>query len=115
MRVTNAVARKRKHKNILAQAKGFRGRKGKCVIIAKDNVDKKYINQYKSRRYKKRDFRSLWIIRINAAARKMGMVYSSFIHKIKENNISLNRKMLSEIAIRNWTAFENLIPKNNEV
>jgi large subunit ribosomal protein L20 len=109
MRVTNAVVRKRRHKNILSEAKGFRGRKGKCSTLAKNNVDKKYINQYKSRRYKKRDFRSLWIIRLNAAARKLGLVYSSLICKLKEKNILLNRKMLSEMAIRNWSAFENLI------
>lgn len=109
MRVTNAVVRRKKHKNVLAEAKGFRGRKGKCSTLAKNNVDKKYINQYKSRRYKKRDFRSLWIIRLNAAARKLGLVYSSLIRKLKENNILLNRKMLSEMAIRNWLAFENLI------
>ena len=86
MRVTNAVARKKKHKRILAQAKGFRGRKSTCATLAKNHVDKKYINQYKSRRLKKRDFRSLWVVRINAAVRKLGFVYSTFIKKLKEKN-----------------------------
>ncbi len=100
MRVTSAVPRKQRKKGILELAKGFRGRKKNCYKLAIDMVIRKLKYEYRDRRTKKRQIRSLWITRINAAARENGMNYSTFIHKCQEQNININRKMIAEIAAR---------------
>eukprot|EP00899_Mesostigma_viride_P017239 jgi/Mesvir1/25516/Mv01766-RA.1 len=87
------------HKDkILELAKGFRGRAKNCISIAKERVEKALQYAYRDRRTKKRDFRSLWIQRINAGARQYGVNYNTLIHGLSRENIHLNRKMLSELA-----------------
>lgn len=109
MRVTNAVARKARKKRLLDLAKGLRGRKGKCSNLVKEYVFKREINKYIGTRRRKRDFRSLWILRINAAAREMNLNYSSVIHTLKSANCPLNRKTLAELAATNKEVFKNVV------
>lgn len=109
MRVTNSVQRKKRKLKILKLAKGFRGRKSNCYALAIDMVIRKLKYQYRDRRKIKRNMRSLWIERINAAARLCGTSYSKLMFKIKENNIMLNRKMLAELAARDMNLFREAI------
>lgn len=102
------VARKRRNK-ILKLAKGFRGGYGRLFRPANEAVNRALYNAYKSRRLKKRDFRSLWIMRINAAVRPLGLSYSVFMNGLKKANIDMNRKTLSELAINDPTAFEAVV------
>mmetsp|Transcript_22337 Transcript_22337/g.69511 ORF Transcript_22337/g.69511 Transcript_22337/m.69511 type:complete len:120 (-) Transcript_22337:108-467(-) len=97
-----------KHK-ILAMAKGFRGRAKNCIRIATGRVEKALLHQYKSRRTKKRDMRSLWTMRINAGTREHGVKYSQFIHGMREENIQINRKVLSELAMHEPRSFKALV------
>jgi large subunit ribosomal protein L20 len=108
-RVKRGVTSKARHKKILNLAKGYRGRAKSCFRVAIERVEKGLQYAYRDRRNKKRDFRRLWNQRINAAAREHGMVYSTFIHGLKQAKIELNRKMLSEIAIHHKDDFANLI------
>jgi len=108
-RVKGAVNAKKNHKNILKQAKGYRGGKSKLFRTAKQAVMKSLNYAYIGRKNRKRDFRKLWIARINAAARANGMNYSTFISGLKKQNVEVNRKMLSEIAINDPDGFKNLI------
>ena len=108
MRVTKSVVRKQRKKNILNMAKGFYGRSKNCYGLAIDRVKKSLQYQYRDRRNKKRDIRALWITRINAAVRNLGVSYSKFMHQIKIKNILLNRKTLSEIAARDINSFNEL-------
>lgn len=87
-----------RHKKVLAQAKGYFGRNARCYRVAKRVVEKGMQYAYRDRRNKKREIRSLWIQRINAGARELGMTYSTFMHSLKERNIDLNRKLLSVLA-----------------
>ena len=102
------VARKRR-KKILKLAKGFRGSHSKLFRTANQQVMKALRNAYRDRRKKKRDFRRLWITRINAAARLHGISYSQLINKLAKSNINLNRKMLAQLAIQDPEAFQKVV------
>ncbi|MBF2057792.1 MAG: 50S ribosomal protein L20 [Cyanobacterium sp. T60_A2020_053] len=102
------VARKRRNK-ILKLAKGFRGSHSKLFRTANQQVMKALRNAYRDRRKKKRDFRRLWITRVNAAARLHGVSYSQLINKLDKANISLNRKMLALLAVQDMDAFQKVV------
>ncbi len=110
-RVKRGVTSRARHKKILKMAKGYRGRSKNCFRIAVEKVEKALQYAYRDRRNKKRDFRGLWIQRINAAVREHGLVYSKFIGALKQEGIELNRKMLSEMAIHHPVTFAELIQK----
>ncbi|WPX96880.1 50S ribosomal protein L20 [Candidatus Bandiella euplotis] len=110
-RIKRGVTARARHKKILKLAKGYRGRASTCFRVAIEKVEKGLQYAYRDRRAKKRDFRGLWIQRINAAAREQGLAYSQFINGIKLCGIGLNRKMLSEIAIHNPEAFTEILNK----
>lgn len=114
-RVKRGVNAKKRHKRVLKQAKGYYGAKSKLFRPAKQAVMKSLNYSYIGRKQRKRDFRKLWITRINAAARLNGMSYSQFINGLKKANIEVNRKMLSEMAIHDAEGFTKLveIAKNN--
>ena len=109
MRVKGGPATRNRRKKILKLAKGYWGAKSKHFKMAKEAVMKSGNYAYIGRRLKKRDFRRLWITRINAACRMNGITYSAFINGLKKANINLNRKMLSEIAIADENAFKELV------
>jgi large subunit ribosomal protein L20 len=104
-RATNAVARRRRRKKTLAQAKGYYGRKHSSYRFANEQVMRSGQYAYRDRRNRKREFRRLWITRINAAARQNGMSYSELIHGLGVAEIEVNRKMLADIAVRDPEAF----------
>ena len=106
-RVKRGVNAKKRHKRILKQAKGYYGAKSKLFRPANQAVMKSLTYAYIGRKQRKRDFRQLWITRINAAARLNGMSYSKFISGLKKANIEVNRKMLSEMAIHDAEGFKN--------
>lgn len=108
-RVKRAVNAKKKHKKILKQAKGYFGAKSKLFKTANQAVMKSLNYAYVGRKQRKRDFRKLWIQRINAAARINGLSYSRFINGLKKANVEINRKMLAEIAIHDDQAFAKLV------
>ncbi|RST70292.1 50S ribosomal protein L20 [Candidatus Aquarickettsia rohweri] len=113
-RVKRGVTTKARHKKIIKLAKGYRGRAKNCFRVAIQRVEKGLQYAYRDRRTKKRDFRALWIQRINAATRAHGLAYSQFIKGIKLAGITLNRKMLSELAIHNADAFNQILNKAQE-
>ena len=108
-RSTNRVASRNRRKRVLDRAKGFRGRAKNCFSVAIERVEKALHYATRDRHNRKRDFRALWIQRINAAVRQYGLIYSTFISGLKKLNVQLDRKMLSEMAIREPKAFENLV------
>ena len=108
-RVKGGVNARKKHKKVLKQAKGYYGAKSKLFRPANQAVMKSLNYAFIGRRLKKRDFRKLWITRINAAARANGMSYSKFINGLKKANIEVNRKMLSEMAIHDAAGFTQLV------
>ena len=108
-RVKRGVNAKKRHNNILKQAKGYFGAKSKLFRTANQAVMKSLNYSYIGRKQRKRDFRKLWITRINAAARINGMSYSKFISGLKKANVNINRKMLSEIAINDPAGFAKLV------
>ena len=110
-RVKGAVVTRARHKKVLKLAKGYRGAKSKLYRTANQAVMKSLAYAYRDRKQKKRNFRQLWIARINAAARANGMSYSRFMNGLKLNGIEINRKMLSEIAIADPAAFTALVEK----
>ncbi|WP_236870290.1 50S ribosomal protein L20 [Candidatus Bandiella numerosa] len=110
-RVKRGVTARARHKKIIKLAKGYRGRAKSCFRVAIEKVEKGLQYAYRDRRNKKRDFRVLWIQRINAAVREQDLVYSQFIKGIKLIGIELNRKMLSELAIHNAEAFTAILDK----
>lgn len=110
-RVKGALNTRKRHKKILKLAKGYRGGKSKLFRTANEAVMKSLVYAYVGRKHKKRDFRKLWIARINAAARSNGMSYSRFMNGLKKAGILMNRKMLSEIAIADMEAFKSLVDK----
>ena len=110
-RSVNSVASRARRKKILKQAKGYFGRRKNVWTVAKNAVDKAMLYAYRDRKTKKRNFRSLWIMRINAAARLHGMSYSQFMGKVKANNIELNRKVLADLAMNHPDAFKPIIEK----
>ena len=110
-RSVNSVASRARRKKILKQAKGYFGRRKNVWTIAKNAVEKAMLYAYRDRRTKKRNFRSLWIARINAGAREHGMSYSQFMGKVKSNKIELNRKVLADLAMNNPQAFKAIVEK----
>jgi len=108
-RVTNAVYTKARRKRTLRQTKGYFGHKSKLYRFAKDALARSGQYAYRDRRRKKRDFRSLWIIRINAAVHELGMTYSRFMAGVKAAKIGLDRKALSELAIHDSAAFAKIV------
>ena len=108
-RVKGALATRKRRKRVLKLAKGYFGSKSKLYRIANQAVMKSGVYAYRDRRAKKRDFRKLWITRINAATRINGMSYSRFINGLKKAGITLNRKMLAEMAVNDKQAFSNLV------
>jgi large subunit ribosomal protein L20 len=107
-RSTNNVATKARREKILKLAKGFRGRAKNCLRIAKERVEKSLTYSFRDRKNRKRDFKSLWIQRINASARKCGLSYSQFMHGLKKMNVVIDRRMLSDMAVREDKSFEEL-------
>ncbi len=108
-RVKGAMKTRARHKKILKLAKGYRGAKSKLYKTANQAVMKSLVYAYRDRKAKKREFRQLWIARINAATRANGMSYSKFMNGLKKQGIEINRKMLSEIAISDPDAFKKLV------
>jgi large subunit ribosomal protein L20 len=99
MRVKTGVVRTRRHKRLLKQARGFYSGRRKHFRKAKEQLERSLVYAYRDRRQKKRDFRRLWIVRINAASRLNGMTYSTFMHGLKLANIELDRKILADMAM----------------
>ena len=110
-RVKGAMHTRKRRKKILKLAKGYRGAKSKLFKTANQAVMKSLTYAYRDRKQKKRNFRQLWIARINAAARANGISYSKFMNGLKNNGIEINRKMLAEIAVADPAAFAKLVEK----
>jgi large subunit ribosomal protein L20 len=110
-RATNAPASRARRKRVLAKAKGYRGRRSKLFRYAKDATMKGQYWAYRDRKTRKRNFRMLWVQRLNAAARAQGLTYSRFAEGLKAAGIELNRKILSEIAVRDEAAFGKIIER----
>ncbi len=108
-RIKRGVTAHAKHKKIIRQAKGYRGRRKNIFRVAKQAVTKAGQYAYRDRRQRKRQFRALWITRINAAAREHGMSYSSFINGLHKAAIEIDRKILAEIAVSDRDAFAELV------
>jgi len=108
-RATNAVARKRRKKKVLDRAKGYFGRKHSSYRFANEQVMRSDAYAYRDRRTRKRDFRRLWITRINSAARQEGMSYSEFIHGLQKAEVDVNRKMLADIAVNDPEGFRRFV------
>jgi large subunit ribosomal protein L20 len=108
-RVKRGIATHARHKKILSQAKGFRGRSSKCFRPALGRLEKALTYAYRDRKNKKREFRGLWIQRINAAVRELGMKYSTFISGLTKAKIAIDRKMLAKLALENPESFRNLV------
>ena len=108
-RVSSSVASKGRKKKILKQAKGFVGGRRRLYRTARESVERSLQYAYRDRRTRKRDFRRLWIIRINAAARQHGMSYSAFVHGLERAGIAIDRKILADLAVRDREAFAELV------
>lgn len=108
-RSVNSVASRRRRKKVLKLAKGYFGRKKNVWTVAKNQVEKGLTYAYRDRRNKKREFRKLWILRINAAARLHGLSYSVFMGKVKAQGIDLNRKVLADLAMNHPEAFTAVV------
>ena len=108
-RSKNAVASRARRKKILAQAKGYYGKRKNVYTVAKNVVEKGMTYKFVGRKLKKRDFRTLWIARINAAVRAEGMNYSTFISKLAKANITLNRKVLADMALNEPDTFKAIL------
>ena len=104
-RVKRGVTARARHKKVLKKAKGFRGRRGNVFRVAKEAVMKAGQYAYRDRRNRKRDIRALWITRINAAVRELGMSYSAFMAGMKKAKIEIDRKVLADIAVHDTAAF----------
>ncbi|MFN4300011.1 MAG: 50S ribosomal protein L20 [Thermaurantimonas sp.] len=108
-RSVNHVASRERRKKIIKMAKGYYGRRKNVWTVAKNAVEKALTYQYRDRKARKRNFRSLWIMRINAGARMHGISYSQLINKLKQANIQLNRKVLADLAMNHPDAFKAVI------
>ncbi|HTN19955.1 MAG TPA: 50S ribosomal protein L20 [Pelobium sp.] len=108
-RSVNAVASRRRRKKVLKLARGYWGSRSKVFTIAKNTVEKGLQYAFRDRKVKKREFRGLWIQRINAASREHGMSYSQFIGKVAAKNIGLNRKVLADLAMNDPKAFAAIV------
>lgn len=105
------MASRARRKKVMKQAKGYFGRRKNVWTVAKNAVEKAMVYAYRDRRTKKRNFRALWITRINAGARLHGMSYSEFMGKVKANGIELNRKVLADLAMNHPDAFKAIVEK----
>ena len=110
-RSVNAVASRRRRKKMMKHAKGYFGRRKNVWTVAKNAVEKGWQYAYRDRKVKKRNFRSLWIMRINAASREHGMSYSQFMGAVNKNGIELNRKVLADLAMNHPQAFAEVVKK----
>ncbi len=110
-RVKRGVTGKAKHKKVLKAVKGQWGRRKNTIRVARQAMEKAMQYAYRDRRNKKRDFKSLWIQRINAGVRSEGLTYSKFIHGLNKSGIKIDRKILAEIAYDNPEAFKNIVKK----
>ena len=110
-RATNGPATRKRHKRVLKKTKGYFGNKSRLYRYAKDAILRSEQFAYRDRRKKKGEFRSLWIVRINAACRANGIAYSRFMDGLKKSGIELNRKALSELAIHDEAGFKTLVEK----
>jgi large subunit ribosomal protein L20 len=108
-RSKNKVASHRRRKKILSYAKGYWGARSKVYTVAKNHVEKGWTHAYRDRKLKKRIFRQLWIVRINAAARENGTTYSRLMHSLDLKGISINRKILANLATENQAAFTDIV------
>ena len=113
-RSVNAVASRARRKKVLKQAKGQFGRRKNVLTVAKNSVEKGLTYAYRDRRTKKRNFRALWITRINAGVRQFGLSYSVFMGKLADNNINLNRKTLADLAMNHPDAFKAIVEEVNK-
>lgn len=107
-RIKRGVTSKARHKKVLALAEGYRGRSKNNYRLARNRVEKGLQYQYRDRRNRKRDFRALWIQRINAAAREQGLTYGRMMHGLKSAGIEIDRKVLADLAVRDQAAFSSL-------
>lgn len=110
-RSVNHVASRARRKRMLKLAKGYFGRRKNVWTVAKNAIEKGLAYAYRDRKAKKREFRSLWIARINAAVRQEGLSYSQFIHKLDQANLNLNRKVLADLAMNHPEAFKAVVNK----
>jgi len=110
-RSVNSVAKRARRKKTMKLAKGYFGRRKNVWTVAKNAVEKGLVYAYRDRKVKKRNFRSLWITRINAGAREHGMSYSVFMGKVHANNIEINRKVLADLAMNHPEAFKAIVDK----
>lgn len=110
-RSSNLVASRRRRKKIIKKAKGYFGRRKNVWTVAKNAYEKGLQYAYRDRRTKKRNFRALWVMRINAAAREHGLSYSQFMGQLSAKNIQLNRKVLADLAVNNPEAFKAIVKK----
>lgn len=110
-RAKNAVASRKRRKKILDAAKGYRGAKSKLLKNAKESVERSMLYAYRDRRVKKREYRKLWIARINAAVRPYGLSYSRFMDMVIKNQIDLNRKVLADLAVSDPAAFAQIVDR----
>ncbi|HEX4851644.1 MAG TPA: 50S ribosomal protein L20 [Puia sp.] len=108
-RSVNAVASKARRKRILKQAKGFYGKRKNVYTVAKNVLEKGLTYRFVGRKIKKREYRALWIARINAAVRAEGLTYSTFIHKLNEKGVALDRKILADLAMNEPETFKELV------
>ena len=108
-RVKRGVTKKARHKKIIKLAKGYRGRAKNCFRVAIQRVEKALQYAYRDRRTKKRDLRALWIVRINAAVRERGLIYSQFINGLSLAGIDLDRKTLADLAVRQPESFDKIV------
>ena len=110
-RSSNSVASRKRRKKVLDKAKGYFLSRSKVYTVAKNAVEKAGVYSYIGRKLKKRDYRGIWITRINAAAREEGITYSNLISKLAKANIDLNRKVLADLALNDRTAFKAVVAK----
>ena len=110
-RSSNSVASRKRRKKVLDKAKGYFLSRSKVYTVAKNAIEKAGVYAYIGRKQKKREYRSLWIARINAAVREEGMSYSRFIEKLTKSGIDLNRKVLADLALNNPAAFKEIVAK----
>lgn len=108
-RSVNHAASKRRRKKIMNMAKGYWGARSKVYTVAKTHVEKGLVHAYRDRKLKKREFRSLWIVRINAAARANGTTYSRLINMLEKKGVNINRKLLASMATENPHAFADVV------
>ncbi|UFX98365.1 50S ribosomal protein L20 [Candidatus Gromoviella agglomerans] len=110
-RVKGGVQSRKRRKKVISMAKGFRGRSKNCYRIAMERLEKALQYSYRDRRNKKREFRALWIQRINAAVRSVGLTYSKFMHLLAKSDVQIDRKSLSNLAVYNADVFEEIVRK----